>query len=208
MPPDPEPLLDHFMPRWEFASTHATLVRADVVATFAAIKRTDLGRSWIVRTLFRLRGLPTSRLTLARLRRPGFVLLGERANRELVLGIAGRFWTPGGDLLPITAATFTTTRQPGTVRAVWGFRVEPAAGGRTVLRTVTRVQAADARSRRLFRLYWFFVAPFSAVIRRVTLMLIRREAEARHRARRIVAEHGNGRRTGRSRRVPSIEQRP
>jgi hypothetical protein len=192
MPTDSDSLADEFLPRWDVASAHATLVRADPVTTFAAIKRADLSRSRVVRLLFWIRGLPTSRLTLASLSGAGFTLLGERPDREIVLGIAGRFWMPDGDLLPITPESFTGALEPEAVKAVWGFRVEPAGSGRTRLRTFTRVQATDAPARRWFRLYWFCVAPFSSLIRRAVLALIRREAEARQGSRRIIARRPVG----------------
>jgi hypothetical protein len=42
---------------------------------------------------------------------------------------------------------------------------EPEREGQSLLRTETRVEAGDPRSRRAFRRYWFVVGPFSGFIR-------------------------------------------
>jgi hypothetical protein len=175
---EPDSLLDRFLPRFDVATSHATLVRASPAATFAAVKRVDLGRSLLVRLLLGLRGLGTTRVTFERLTGSAFVLLGEHPGRELVLGIAGRFWTPTGHIRRIPSDRFATTTEPGTAKAVWGFRVEPAGDGVTRLVTSTRVLCADAAARRRFRAYWLAVKPLSGLIRRRALALARREAEA------------------------------
>jgi hypothetical protein len=56
---------------------------------------------------------------------------------------------------------------------------EPHGDGHTRLSTETRVLALDRRSRRLFRIYWLVVRPFSALIRRRWLRAI--AARAQHR---------------------------
>jgi hypothetical protein len=171
--------MDHFMPRWDVATRHETIIRGTPADVMRAVKRLDLGRSRLARALFRLRGMPRASCTLNGALRLGFVLLGERPDRELVLGLAGRFWTPRGDLRRVTPERFLSFAEPGTARAVWGFRAEPVGHGAVELITETRVACADASTRRRFRLYWFFVAPFSGLIRRECLRIIRRDVERR-----------------------------
>jgi hypothetical protein len=55
--------------------------------------------------------------------------------------------------------------------------VVDAGPGNTELSTETRVQCADAATRRRFRVYWAIVGPASGWIRREILRLIRRTAE-------------------------------
>lgn len=96
--------------------------------------------------------LPVVRLLfrLRGLRRlPPFETLAEGPG-DLVLGLAGG---------------------PRALRIVLGFHFD----GRT-LTTETRVQAADARARRRFRLYWLFIRPWSGLIRRLWLREIARRA--------------------------------
>ena len=63
------------------------------------------------------------------------------------------------------------------LRIAFDFRAEPHGGG-SLLSTETRVHALTPRARRLFRLYWLVVGPFSALIRRRWLKAIAARARA------------------------------
>jgi hypothetical protein len=51
-------LLDDHLARFDFVERHAVNVPAPPAAAFAAIRRTDLGRGPLTRTLFLVRALP------------------------------------------------------------------------------------------------------------------------------------------------------
>ena len=174
-----ETALDRFMPTCDFSETHATRVAATPAAVDAAVRDLDLGRSRIVRLLFRLRGMPTREMRLRDMQQPGFRILAEEPEREVVLGVIGRFWTPGGGVRDFEPTDFVAFDEPGWAKAVWGFRSTRLDDATTLLRTETRVLCTDAPSRRRFWLYWIVIRPFSGLIRRVALVVIRRAAEAR-----------------------------
>src|SRR5205085_4507178 len=114
----------------------------------------------LVRTLFRLRGLPGGGSVLGALRALGFVELA-REPTCVVLGAAGRPWAPrGGRLVPFDRAG------PGQVRLLLELAAVPDGLDWSLLATETRVAAMDAGARRAFRRYWLAVGPFSALIRR------------------------------------------
>jgi hypothetical protein len=187
-------LLDDHLPRFDFVERHATGVGAPPAAAFVAIRNAELAGP-LARTLFLLRALPglvlspreTARrflgtrrsraLTVDALAAAGFVVLGEDAGRELVLGTIGRFWLASGGMRSFPPGEFASFAEPGWAKAAWNFRVEPAPGGRATLSTETRVLCTDARSRRRFARYWRIVRPFSGLIRLEMLRAIRREAE-------------------------------
>src|SRR2546425_1599785 len=105
--------------------------------------------------LLRRRGLPLRRhVTLDGLLGAGFALLAEEPGREIVLGIAGRFWRVTGGGMRVSAADFAAFSAPGTAKAAMDFRLEPLAGGRTRLSTETRILCADQAARRSFGRYW------------------------------------------------------
>jgi hypothetical protein len=188
-------LLDDHLSRFDFVERHAVNVPAPPAAAFAAIRRTDLGRGPLTRTLFLVRALPglvvapreTARrflgrrgrlpLTVDALASAGFVILGEDPGREVVLGTIGQFWRPSGGMRPFAAAEFASFDEPGWAKAAWNFRVDPAPDGRGTISTETRVLCTDPRSRRTFRRYWRIVRPFSGLIRIEMLNAIRREVE-------------------------------
>ncbi len=172
-------LIDHFLPKYQTVERHDITVRSTPTEVFGLLSTVDLGRSRVIRGLFRLRGLPSSVITLRRLQWSGFALLGEITDEELVLGLIGRPWRPSGDLQNINSATFKQFNLPGYAKIAWNFSVEALTDDQTGVATETRIQCLDRGSYRRFRLYWLVVGPFSAIIRREMLRVIKKEAERR-----------------------------
>lgn len=182
-------LIDAALPRWDVVSRHHTRVAAPPAYVYRAARGLDLRAAPLMRTLFLLRSLPgllpragrrqaPLGSTLDGLLRTGFVVLGERPGEELLLGLVGRFWTPGGDIQRVTPPEFAAWDRPGFARAAWNFTVAPAGDGATRLATETRVKCTDEASARRFRRYWRVVGPFSGLIRREMLWTLRRGVEA------------------------------
>jgi hypothetical protein len=125
-----------------------------------------VGSSRIVRLLIAARGMTARGETLERFFLAHRFVVLSRSPRELVAGAVGAVWRPRGGLVRLAdAEAWREASVPGTIKAAIDFRAIPAAAG-SRLSTETRVLAADARARRLFRLYWLLVGPFSALIRR------------------------------------------
>lgn len=171
------PFVDEFLSTYDVESQHSTEIAASASDVYEATRTVDLSASWIVRSLFRLRGLPTTGLTLDGLRKIRFLPLLEQPPDGFVLGIVGRFWSPSGHLLAFDPSKFTELQQPGYAKAIWSFDVSPITESASRLRTVTRVACPDATSRRRFRLYWSLVGPFSGIVRREILRIVKRTCE-------------------------------
>jgi hypothetical protein len=108
----------------------------------------------------------------------GFTELDEIPGRELLFGIAGRFWRYDGDLRPIAdREAFVAFAEDGCVKAAWNLRVDSTDGGTAVLSTETRIAYFGPDARRRFRIYWTLVGPFSGLIRRALLRRMRKRAE-------------------------------
>ena len=169
-------LIDSFLPDYDFSETHDIKIRATAENVFRALGEVDLCESAIVRWLFRLRGLPTENMTLRELRRLRFETLGENKNREILLGLAGRFWTLTGNLQKINSKNFLEFNEKGFAKAAWNFWLDEAQG-ETRLTTETRIKCTDAESRKSFGFYWTFIQPFSGLIRKEMLKTIKKRAE-------------------------------
>jgi hypothetical protein len=181
-------LIDRFLPTYDVIEHHEAIVNAPVDVTYRAVREFDLARSPVVLALLTLRGLPhlftgavkpSRRLGLEEVRHTGFVLLTEEPGREIVLGVVGKFWQLSSGIHRIDASEFTDFDSPGYAKAVWNFVVSERAGGGSTVVTETRVLCTDDDARRKFSLYWRLVGPFSALIRRVLLGQIKRDAEPR-----------------------------
>jgi hypothetical protein len=183
-------LIDKFMPEYDVTEQHAILIDAPVSTVYAALRTTDFGRPFLVKAMLALRAWPSAlihpkglgksnrhkKIKFDTFLQNGFAVLSEEPEREIVLGLVGRFWTSTGCLEETDAARFTTEYRPGLSKSAWNFAFEHS-GRTTVVTTETRVQCTDHSSRRKFRNYWFFVRPFSALLRQYMLKEMKRESE-------------------------------
>ncbi len=169
-------LIDDFMPRYDFSETHDIKIRARAADVFRALNETDMNDSWIIRTLFFLRGLPTGKLTLRDMQKMRFETLGESENKEILLGLAGRFWTVMGSLKKVDSNNFREFKEIGFAKAVCNFSLVES-NGETSLTTETRIKCFGEKSHRRFGFYWTFIQPFSGLTRLEMLKLIKRKAE-------------------------------
>jgi hypothetical protein len=181
-------LIDEFLPHYDVVEHHAVDVDAPVAEAYKAVKELDLARSPIVLALLFARGLPhlftgavkpKRQLRLDDIVESGFVVLGEEPDRELVLGIVGKFWQLSSGVHRIEPEEFVAFDAPGFAKAVWNFAVSARPGGGSRVETETRVACTNDDARGRFSRYWWLIGRFSALIRRVMLRNIKREAESR-----------------------------
>jgi hypothetical protein len=179
-------LIDEFLPHYDILEHHAVDVDAPVDEAYRAVKDVDLARSPVVLALLAARGLPRlftgavkpkRRLQLDDILESGFVVLGEEPGRELVLGIVGKFWQLSSGVHRLEPDEFVGFDTPGFAKAVWNFVVTARPGGGSTVVTETRVACTDHDARRKFEWYWWLIGRFSALIRRIVLGQIKREAE-------------------------------
>jgi hypothetical protein len=170
-------LIDEFLPEYDFEEKHSIEIDADPTVIYEAAQDADFGESFLVRVLLTLRGMSANALSLRNLDYSKFRILARRPSKELVIGLAGRFWSPWGDLQDVDATNFREFKKAGYAKAAWNFSIDGAAGG-SVLKTETRIKCLDESSRRSFGFYWTFVQPFSGLIRMEMLKTIKRRAES------------------------------
>jgi hypothetical protein len=150
--------LDELMPAYDARERHELTVAATPQDAVAAALASPIAPDLLVRALFRLRGLPRGGTVHGALRAIGFSQLVSEDDC-VVLGAAGRPWSPRGGLTAFEKAG------PGQVRMLLEVSASRSGEG-SLLITETRVAAFDDAARRAFRRYWLAVGPFSAFIRR------------------------------------------
>jgi hypothetical protein len=187
-------LIDKYAPTADASERHQLEIEADAETVYQKLWTANLAGSAIIKTLMGLRTLPgvllhpTSlhlqqpgawrrTITMQNLIDAGFGKLTEEPGKEIVLGIAGKFWRPTGNVIPFDRTNFAGPVPGGLARAVWNFHLQASGPERTILTTETRVVCADAASRAKFRVYWMFVRPFSGLIRRLMLNSVKHECE-------------------------------
>jgi len=171
-------LADQFVPIFDVSDSVGVVVHADVPTTWRALLETDLmevGRQKpLVGVLGAIRGLPDVLGSLLHGERParppasmclkdlvnlpmnkgGWLLLGERENDELALGLVGKFWRPIITFAETTAEGFSQFNEPGYAKTVYALSVAPIDAGHTFLRGTMQTATTDPHARRRFQQYW------------------------------------------------------
>lgn len=146
----------------------------------------DFNDVWLVRILETIRtGKLIVRSRVAtnlrqRLAGTGFVMLAEVPNKEIVLGIAGRFWRPdGGRCSDLTPDNFVGFVRPGYAKVAWNFSLRTESAAETVLSTETRTKCFGLTATWKFRIYWSLIYLFAGLIRKAILRRVKSEAESK-----------------------------
>lgn len=174
--------LDLWMPEYEVAARYEREIAAPLDRVWSACLDVRTGRLAAVRWLFALRRLslrkPPDVPILDAITRSGFLILERDEPREIVLGVAGRFWTFSSGITRIASPDmWRDYAENGSARSAMSFHLESLSPRRTRITTETRVQTFGPAARRRFAMYWMLVGPFSGLIRRVWLREIARLAE-------------------------------
>lgn len=167
--------IDYFLPQFDFNETHSRQIAGSPQEIYDALQELRYSDSLFIRYLFRLRGLTigTFRDSLKT-----FTVLSDKAE-EIVLGLIGRPWKITGELKPVSREEFLEFREPNNAKMVWNFTFQPNEEG-TWVTTETRILCPDQASRRKFGIYWFFVRPFSGLVRIEILRLLAHSVEGKH----------------------------
>ncbi|RAW02758.1 hypothetical protein [Pseudochryseolinea flava] len=168
-------LHDKYLPAYDFHEVHETTINASSEIIYPIIRNQDFSGSWIIRTLFFLRGLPAKGVTIKVLGDQKFNLLEELQYKEILIGLIGQFWKPTGELQSFEPHEFQSFHGP-YAKATWNFALVKE-GERNRLITETRIACNDEAIKKSFSRYWFFIRPFSGLIRKEMLRAIKVKAE-------------------------------
>ena len=186
----PDALLDRFIPTFDVREMHEATIAAPAAITYEAALDMDIHDSRVVSAIFRGRELLMRSADVARTPQSlvqetialGWGVLAEEPGHEIVVGTVTRPWEANVRFESVPAEEFEAFAEPGYVKIVWTLVAEPLGDSASEFRTETRVATTDAHARARFRRYWAVMSPGIALIRRQSLGLVRREAEARYQA--------------------------
>jgi hypothetical protein len=111
------------------------------------------------------------------LQKLGFLLLAKNPPHEFVLGIVGKFWGLTPKTVNLTPADFKGYQKKGMAKVGVNFSISQVSKNLYRIATETRIFCLDQTAKNKFRAYWTIVRPFSGLIRREWLRLIRTCAE-------------------------------
>jgi hypothetical protein len=174
-------LQNKYLSIYQFAEKHSITLRQPPEVVWPFIARMDFSGVWVIRILFALRMMPAKMMNLEGLQRGRFVILEQKENEELIIGLIGQFWRPSGNLQKFLPEEFSAYSASGFVKATWNFLLVPKADQTVEVITETRIWCPNSKVLKKFSRYWFFVRPFSGLIRREILKQLKRKAEATQR---------------------------
>jgi hypothetical protein len=186
-PGEADELLDRFMPEYEVVERHHISVAAPAAMTMSVAKNLDVTRRALARGLFKARAWALSGTGQTRelphplveqMQAIGWRVLAEVPG-EIVFGAVTKPWEADPEFRGMPASEFLAFHEPGYVKIAWTLRADAISSGASMFRTETRVRTTSAEARSKFRRYWAFASPGVALLRRLMLAPIKREAERR-----------------------------
>ena len=183
-------LIEQFMPTADIRKRHEIIVHAPADVVLQTAEQFDLLSIPLVNAIFWLRGKimgahaapPRKPEGLVQeTKRLGWVELGRRPGREVVMGAATQPWLADVTFTPVAPGSFVAYAEPEHVKIVWTLEAVPVEPELTLFRTETRVVATDAVAREQFARYWRFARFGILLIRWLQLPALRRAAERAHR---------------------------
>jgi hypothetical protein len=181
-------LLDQFIPTPEVVEHHHIDIDAPAEVVLATAKEMRMLDSPIIRGIIRMREIamggqrderPHPGTLLEQMQSIGWVVLAEKAGRQVVLGCVTQPWVANPVFKSVPSAEFQAFSEPGYVKIAWTLGADPIDDRRSTFHTETRVATTDAAARDRFRRYWSFVAPGVELIRLAMLRPLKRAAETR-----------------------------
>ncbi len=170
----------------ESVSEH-TLVSAGAARTYAAIGAADVSGDRLLGALGgltnlaeRLGGEAVRARTLGELLGPelGFVTLRDEPGSTREAGLVIRYSAFDRGVERLEPGAFEAFSEPGHLKVVVGFTLEPQGGDRTFLTCDVRVRATDDDTRSTLGSTWFFAGPVLRMLVRRLLQLVRTAAES------------------------------
>lgn len=179
--------MDRYLPDVDESVSEQTLVSASAQRTYAAIDDAEVSGDRLLGTLGgladlaeRLGGATVRPRRLGELLGPelGFVPLADEPGSLRVVGLVARYNAFDRGVVRVGPAQFATFDEPGHLKAVVAFSLEPQGGDRTVLGWDVRIRATDDDTRSTLRSTWFLARPALGHVARRLLELIRAAAES------------------------------
>jgi hypothetical protein len=167
-------LLDKYLPKYTYKEYHDIQVSCSKKYAYTAARNLDFSNSKTIKFLFTIRGLPTNDMTLEGFsNQVKFTFLEEIQNEEFIIG----FWAKVGVEKILDKEQFAIDNKSRRLKVVWNFKINRIEDELVVVSTETRVYCIAMITKLFFAIYWPIIRPFSGLIRKKMLNIIKENAE-------------------------------
>ncbi|RYE45554.1 MAG: hypothetical protein EOP48_22090 [Sphingobacteriales bacterium] len=167
-------LIDKYLPGYDVKELHSISLNSSTTSIYETMLLSDI-RSPLMKLLFRLRGMPNDLSRIEQLTNMGFIKLDEKPGTEVLYGMVTNSPTFNCCFSNISPADFIQKADTSIIKAVINFHVQEASNGNWDISTETRVWCGGRQIRAKFKRYWFFVKPFSQLIRKSMLRQMKKQ---------------------------------
>lgn len=167
-------LIEKYLSVYHFNEFHSIELSEYVDNAYEKMLNCDFSNATLIKILFRLRGMPKDFYSIRQLTNMGFIKLDEEPGKEILFGMMTTnpmFNTCRSNLTP---SDFIHQSDPRVIKAVINFCVSDKNGLKHSISTETRVWCGGEKIKAKFKWYWFFIKPFSQIIRKAMLKQIRK----------------------------------
>ena len=169
-------MIDAYLPHYHYNEIHSKIINAPAAVIYTKLRHLNFHSSWISRVLFKLRGLSTKNMTFDRMVDNGsFFTMHEKENEEWIVGLLAESFKFAETLQH--GKNFKEWNPGSGVKIAWNFKLNGLADNKVKVSTETRVQCLNRKTLLIFSVYWFFVRPFSGLIRLEMLRILKKECE-------------------------------
>ncbi|KAA3602019.1 MAG: hypothetical protein DWQ06_07335 [Calditrichaeota bacterium] len=169
-------LIDKFLPNFTFNEIHKTKVNSTPEKIYPILPSLDFSDSWISKILFRLRGLPVEEFNFKSMfEGMKFSILEENQPNEILIGLLVNS-KPETVKIP-NSDFFVKFNENNSLKIAWNFTLEKLSDSQTLVQTETRILCSGKKMKNRFSIYWFFVRPFSGLIRMEMLKIVKKKCE-------------------------------
>jgi hypothetical protein len=168
-------LIDKYLPFYHFREFHSIKLHGFFDGIYQSMLQTDFGNSRLIKMLFKIRGMGASTYSIGRLPDLGFIKLHEEPGKEILFGRVTDSPTFSTCQADMSAEEFIKRSGPSDIKAVISFKLQQVYNAQHIISTETRVWCGSKALKSKFGLYWFFIKPFSQLIRKSMLRQMRRE---------------------------------
>lgn len=162
-------LIDKYLPAYQFNEFHSVELNGFVDGIYQKMLECDFSNSSLIKLLFRIRGMSKEVYSIEHLTKMGFIKLDEEPGKEILFGMVTDNPMFNTCKSNVSSKEFIQKSDDTIIKAVINFRLQDNSNSQHIISTETRVWCGSKAMKSKFKYYWFFIKPFSQLIRKSML---------------------------------------